>query len=449
MSAPVIAAQWRRLIGGHPVLRPRHVGAAVGTLSLNLSLKMLTLLANILLARGLGASGYGMYASTMAMLFLLGVPTTLGLPILVIRMLATYRVHRQWGLMRGLLVRANAVVFVLSIIIAGLAALIVWTMARSLPTVQVHTLWWAFAVLPIMALGALRSATLRGLHHVILGQLSENLIAPGTFVLSLAACIYLLHGTSLTPSLAMALQFTAVLAGFAVGTWLLLRNLPEELRTATPGYETRIWVRSAIPLLLLGATNLLNTQTGILMLAAIKGSTAAGLYQAASRGAELVALLLIVVNMVIQPRISSLYAARDMQRLQHVVTLAARVALLGAIPFAFVLIVFGRSILAKVFGPEFAQGSSCMTILCIGQIFNAATGSVGLILNMTGHERDALIGMCVGAATNILLNALLIPRWGIEGAAVATGMGMVAWNVVLVVLVRRRTGLVSTALGAM
>jgi O-antigen/teichoic acid export membrane protein len=72
MSAPVIAAQWRRLIGGHPVLRPRHVGAAVGTLSLNLSLKMLTLLANILLARGLGASGYGMYASTMAMLFLLG-----------------------------------------------------------------------------------------------------------------------------------------------------------------------------------------------------------------------------------------------------------------------------------------------------------------------------------------------------------------------------------------
>jgi O-antigen/teichoic acid export membrane protein len=66
---------------------------------------------------------------------------------------------------------------------------------------------------------------------------------------------------------------------------------------------------------------------------------------------------------------------------------------------------------------------------------------------MTGHERDAAFGITVGATANVILNALLIPRWGMEGAAIATGFSLLLWNVILVVRTRQRLGIRPTALG--
>jgi O-antigen/teichoic acid export membrane protein len=68
---------------------------------------------------------------------------------------------------------------------------------------------------------------------------------------------------------------------------------------------------------------------------------------------------------------------------------------------------------------------------------------------MTGHERDSAAGLGVGAASNILLNLLLVPRWGIEGAAVAYAGSMILWNVLLAVLLYRKVGLHSTPLGTL
>jgi O-antigen/teichoic acid export membrane protein len=74
-------------------------------------------------------------------------------------------------------------------------------------------------------------------------------------------------------------------------------------------------------------------------------------------------------------------------------------------------------------------------------------GLAALVLNMTGHERDTAKGIAVSALLNVTLNALLIPLWGIEGAALASTLSMVVWNSLLVVLVHRRLGLHATALG--
>ncbi|MDJ0571261.1 MAG: polysaccharide biosynthesis C-terminal domain-containing protein, partial [Pleurocapsa sp. MO_192.B19] len=51
---------------------------------------------------------------------------------------------------------------------------------------------------------------------------------------------------------------------------------------------------------------------------------------------------------------------------------------------------------------------------------NVSTGSVGLLLNMTGNESYTLISRVSSTVLNVVLNALLIPRWGLEGAAIAT-----------------------------
>lgn len=435
------------LVGGSP-LRRQLAGATAGSFLLMLAAKGVMLLGNILLARWLGATGYGVYASSMATLLLLSVPVALGLPILVVRMLASYGAQQQWGLMRGILTRANQTVFVLSVLVAGLGAIGVWALSGQLSPSETDTLWWTMALLPVTGLSALRAAALRGLHHVVLGELPDKLLTPSLFVTLLALMAAGIHfrvvALSLTPGLVMAARFAATAIAFVIGSWLLLRHLPTSLRFAAPRYETSAWAKAAWPLLLVGGMGIINAQTDVFMLATMQGSSAAGVYRTASTAASLVALTLMVVNTASQPIISQLYASGDIKRLQRVITATARITLLLALPVAVIFIVFGRQILGLVFGSEFERGALCLTILCLAQLVNAAAGLVGTILNMTGFEKDTAVGRTLGALLNVALNAAFIPIWGIEGAAVATSISVVVWNLFLIRRVRVRTGLRST-----
>jgi O-antigen/teichoic acid export membrane protein len=191
----------------------------------------------------------------------------------------------------------------------------------------------------------------------------------------------------------------------------------------------------------------MSSQIDTLMLAALQGSESAGVYQAAARGAELVAFSLMVVNFALQPVISRLYAAGELARLQRILTIAARLGLALALPAALVFILLAEPLLGRLFGPEFSRGGVCLSILCGAQVLSAAIGSVDQILNMTGHEPDTARALVTGTLANVALNAVLIPFWDIEGAALASGVSLVLTKALLAVKVRARLGLWPAALG--
>ena len=426
-------------------LRTELAIASIRSLALNLSSKLLVLVASVLLARWLGADGFGIYASSIAVALVLGVIAQLGLPTLVIRALPAYELGEHWGLMRGLLQRSNEFVMSASLLLAGIGAVIIWSIGDRLTAVQSVAMLWAMALIPVAALNALSAAALRGLHHVVAGQLSESLIIPALFVVLIAASQFAGQDGELllTPDVAVALRLAATGAAFAVGIRLLAGRLPAELRRTVPEYDTANWMRAAVPLLLLSGATIVTTQTDVLMLVALQDTGSAGIYHAAARGAGLVAFSLFVVNTVVQPAISRLHTLGDLQRLQTVVTVAARLALALAIPVALTLALFAEPILNIFFGPDFARGAMCLVILCAAQVVNVSAGLVGQILIMTGHVRDAAMGMILGALVNVVLNAILIPKWGIEGAAFATGISVIVWNIFLAIRVKSKTGLSS------
>jgi O-antigen/teichoic acid export membrane protein len=116
-----------------------------------------------------------------------------------------------------------------------------------------------------------------------------------------------------------------------------------------------------------------------------------------------------------------------------------------ALPGAVVLILFGGPLLDFVFGSEFARGASALALLVGGNLIAVAAGSVGNILNMTGHEGDTVFASGVAALSNLVLNLALIPVLGIRGAAAATALSLVLWNVILVFRVHSRVGVISLA----
>jgi len=427
-------------------LRAHLLRGSVASIALKVFCTAASLGTAVILARILGPEGYGTYAYALALVTLLSVPAQFGLPTLVVREVAAYHVKEQWGLMRGLLLRANQAVVAVSLGFAAVTGAIALALGERFSQEQLATFAWALVLLPLIALGNLRGAALQGLRHVVTGQLPEQLLRPGMLVVLLLLFVVFFGSHTLTPPRAMAMHALAALTAFTVGAWLLARALPAQAKMATTAYNTRAWMRSALPLAFLAGMQIINGQTDIVMLGIFRPADDVGVYRVVVQGAALVIFTLNAVNVVLAPNISRLYAAGEKERLQRMITWSARVILLTALPVAGLFIFFGDSILGAVFGDEYVRGSTALAILCLGQLVNAGMGSVGYLLNMTGHERDTATGVAVAAGVNVVLNLALIPPFGMEGAAVATATSLIIWNLFLVWQVYRRIGIISTVL---
>lgn len=407
----------------------------------------LTLATSIVLARVMGTTDFGYFSYAVALIGLLSVPTSLGLPNLLIRFLASYRARGEWGLMRGLLLRTNQAVLAVSLVVGVAALAVIWPLRGSLPALHPTVFLISLLLLPLTTLNALRGASLRGLHHTVLGQLPEDLIRPALMIAMVLVVWRLRTASGLDATTAITLQVASTGAAFAVGAWLLLERIPAEVRAAHPAVELRSWMRSAVPLLALGGMQVINQRTDIMMLGIFTTPAQVGIYQVASRGADLVAFGLLAVDRVIAPEFSRLYTRRDLARLQRIVTTSTRVVLLVTLPATLVMAFFGRPILGGFFGAGFAAGAPALAILSAGQLANAGLGSAGSLLNMTGHEADTARSIVVSALVNVVLNLLMIPRWGIVGAATATGISVVVWNLLLGFWVYRRLNIVPSIFG--
>lgn len=419
---------------------------SIGSFGLQIGSTGLGMLSGILLARLLKTDGYGAYTYAMSLIQLLTIPTVMGLPQLIMREVAAFQVRKAYGLMRGLLTLANQFVFLFSLLIALCAALIAVFFGSRLNPAALDTFLIALFLLPLLGLNNLRMAALRGLGHVVLGLMPEMLFRPVIFIVMVLGA-FLILPQNLSPKWAMVFQVLATGLSFGAGVWILMRHLPKTLETVTAAYETRAWFKSALPFMMLGAMQIINNRTDIVMLGIFRTMAEVGVYSAVSHGASVVAFILLAVNMAIAPTIAALYAQKDMERLQRIVTYSARAILAGTLPVVLVLFVLGRWLLATFFGDDFGAGANALRILCLGQLFCAAMGSVGVILHMTGYERDAAKSVFVSVFINVILNFLLIPKFGINGAAVATAISLSVWYLLLAWLVYVRLGLYSNALG--
>jgi O-antigen/teichoic acid export membrane protein len=237
-----------------------------------------------------------------------------------------------------------------------------------------------------------------------------------------------------------------MLIALVIGIQLLHKTLPPAVGEASPIYQTPIWLRSVMPLMSIGILQAVNGHSPILILGAMRGPEAVAVYNIAQRGAQFVGFILAAVNMTLAPLIASLYAAGSLQRLQRIVTKSARAVFITSMVVTIGLIFFGEHFLS-LFGRDFTAGQSVLMILSLGNLIDAAAGPVGLLLVMTRHEHEAAIGFGIRTALEVILNLSLIPRWGAEGAAAATAISLIIWNLLFVAWVYRRLGIHPTALG--
>jgi O-antigen/teichoic acid export membrane protein len=402
---------------------------AAGTYVLQVASLGLGFLSQLVLARLVGISGYGAYSYALAWAAMVVQPSLIGLDRVLIRELATYRQARAFALMRGLLRRSDQVAAIGGCAFAALVAGVALPISDSALRASVAL---GLLTIPLAALNRVRMAALQGLKHASLGQLTQSVGRTAYFLVFMGAAFAVYGSTGMDSETAVAMQALAFAAAVGTGSLAVRRVLPREVVRSAPEYEGRKWAKSLPPLALLTSLTILNGQIGVIMIGAIGSTADTGRFYAAFRSAALVSLGLAAVGQVMAPRVSAFYASGDRTEIERLLARGTRAASALALPPALLLILVGPWFLG-LFGHGFREGSTALTVLVLGQLFNAATGAVGMVLVMTRHERSAIVATLSGTCLNITLCALLIPGWGPTGAATAAAVSMVLINALFMV----------------
>jgi len=183
------------------------------------------------------------------------------------------------------------------------------------------------------------------------------------------------------------------------------------------------------------------SQSDKVMIGFFRNAHDLGVYSMAASLIAFVPVVLQAINQIFSPIISDLHSAGQTATLGCLFQTLAKWTFAFTFPGACALIVFAPWLMG-LFGAEFQAGWPILVVGTIGQLINCAVGSVGYMLLMSGHEQK-LLRVQLGMACFITLaNCLLIPRWGILGAAVAAAMTNALTNLWCLYAVRKQLTLI-------
>ncbi|MBP7270173.1 MAG: polysaccharide biosynthesis C-terminal domain-containing protein [Bacteroidia bacterium] len=411
------------------------------TLLLRVSGLGLIYLLQVLLARLMGPKGFGDFTVIQAWLNVLLVVSIFGFDTAALRFLPSLFKSKSFQKAQGFLKFSFRFITIMAIVCAVIAFIFLLTTAKKSSVSFAEGFFWSLFLLPILAFIYQGSAVLRSLQRTNLAMVPVYLMLP--VFLGIASLLHYYKYGRLTADAVFALYILCgILVSIVLNRWLN-RYVHRRLDQAEPEFERKTWMPVAASFLVATLLNLALKQADVLYVGHLLNHTKAGYYGAAARMASLVALGLSAADFVYMPRIAALFQQEKKRALQEMLRQASRQILLISVPVILLLAIAGKMLLGW-FGDSFRDAYLPLVILLAGQAVNAATGMVGGVLSMTGHHRIFVLFNLVAFLVQLTLSWLLIPSFGITGAAIATSTALIALNLLGYTYLRRKLDLVAS-----
>jgi O-antigen/teichoic acid export membrane protein len=401
---------------------------------------------NVMIARLLGAEGTGIFFLAMTVTVTASVLGQLGLNIASLRFIAASDALGETDKVAGifrLAVRFCAVASSVVAIAVYFAAPVIAVYVFSEPNLIEPLRLMAFGIMPL-SLFSLSVESLRGLKKIGAAALVESVSVPLISICLSGILLMLAGSVNVTDVTAIIVIAMFITLGLAVVLW---RHATPHLRRRKGSFDLGLLVKTSIPLLWVSLVGLVMAYTGTVALGAMKGSEAVGVYNIVAGLSVMSAFGLSIINSVIAPQFAALSVKKDHEALDSLVRRATCTMTVIAIPIQ-ALFILAPSWTLSFFGQEFTVGANALVILTLGQFVNVATGSTGNLLVMSGHEKLARNNDASCAALNVVLAVILIPEYGIIGAAVAMAVSLAVKNVAGVVLVYKKLSILTVPIPA-
>jgi O-antigen/teichoic acid export membrane protein len=401
-------------------------------------------LSQILLARWMGGSDYGVYVYVWTWVLLLGSMMDFGISASAQKIIPEYRTAGEHALLRGFLSGSRWLTFIVSAVVSLLLAGVVKSLSPWIDAAAIVPLYIGCLTLPAFVVANTQDGIARSHDWMRLGLMPQFIVRQ-TLIIGLTAGAFAL-GFHLGATAAMLASVAAVWIAMIGQMMVLNRRLNGHIEPGAKAYDFRGWLAISLPILLVEGFYLLLSYTDVLVLQQFRSSEEVGVYFAVVKTLALVSFIHYAMSATTAHRFAEYHALGDKTRLSAYVAHAIKWTFWPSLAATMLLLALGKPLL-WLFGPQFVGGYDIMFIAAIGLVVRSAIGPVERLLNMLGHQHICALAYALAFVMNVALCVLLVPHYGGHGAAAATSISLVFETVLLFWIVRRRLGLHVLAFG--
>jgi O-antigen/teichoic acid export membrane protein len=418
--------------------RSRAQRAAGAAFLIRVASAALLYVSQVLFARWMGSFEFGVYVYVWTWVLLLGGLVDLGIATGAQRFIPEYTGTGRLDMLRGFLSGSRWLVLAMATAWAALAALGVWIFRAQLHSYEIMPLYIACAGLPLFVLGRLQDGVARSYEWINLALMPPYVIRSLLLIVAMGAAYALKLPTDAATAMLAAVVTTWVTV---IGQTLVMNARLK--RKVTPGprtYATGAWLAASLPIFMVEGFYLLLTHADVLLLRQYRGPDEVAVYYAAAKTLALVAFVSFSVSAATAHKFSEYHVAGNKAELSAFLAESIKWTFWPSLAATVAILALGKPIL-WLFGPRFVDGYLLMFILAIGPLARATVGPVERLLNMVDEQRACAVVYASAFAANIALCVVLIPLFGVAGAAVAISGAMLLEAALLYGVAKQRLGL--------
>lgn len=400
------------------------------TSSLQVIGKVIIAVTGVFLARILGPVEYGEYSFLLSIITLCSIPIVEGLSNYIVREVSFRDKNYIYNLRRW--------AFKYIIIYSSFSCLICFFVFLNYDFESVFILYFILFLIPIRGGVNIYCSILNGWKKIIESILPNKLIYPG-LILILYVIFYYFSDLGIDKVL-----FCQLISGCLIFILLHLKVekcFSKEDTVIMNKNSFNIKIASISPFIMIGVATAANSEISKIILGLTGDVESISFLKVAIQMMSIISVFLVSIKTIVAPKVSSSYHNKNISELKSIAKNAVKISFYSALPIILIFLIFGKGIIIFTFGKEYLPAYYVLVILCMGELFNIATGSVGMFLNMSGYERLVLLTQVISMMISFCLMLILIPIYQEIGAAISICVGTFIWNSILVYQVYKKLGI--------
>ncbi len=368
-----------------------------------------------LMARALGADHYGLYSIALSTATVIAGAAAFGLHTTLVRYVAVYRNRKDeaelWGLLQlgiGLSLLLSTLMAIGLFTLSHVVAEQIYDRSELVPLLQIMAI-----VIPFMTMSTVVAGATRGFKKMHYGVIAQNVVQ----VLVRLVLIAIMFVIGMKAIHAVVIFGVANIIVAALLLYFLHREFPLNRSLRFAKHNRRELLSFSVPVWISGLLRTFRANIQTLLLGTFYTAAGVGIFAVVSRTNLLGRMTLNSISTSARPIIAEIHADDDRAQLANIYHTTGRWAVTINIPIFLVLMFFSEAILA-IYGDEFIGGAIALRILAVAELIDAMTGICGAIIDMTGYTKLKLANSITQLVLSIGVSILLIPRYGLIGAAV-------------------------------
>ncbi|MDO8724574.1 MAG: flippase [Candidatus Methanoperedens sp.] len=384
----------------------------------------LAFIGRVIIIRYTTQSEYGIFSIALVLLNILALVSTLGLQQGVVRQIA-YFMGKEEGKKVNNIIKSSIQIILISSFLFSISLFILSDVISSklyhIPELSIPLKIFAITI-PFFVFNSIFSAIFRGFGKTEPNIYFQNILINVLQIICMGFVIIIsLSFINLIYAFSVSIILTCTI--FAFYTAKKIHIPVKDLLNNTDSMKKSLLIFS-LPLMTANIMFMVITWTDTLMLGYFTTPDVVGLYNSAVPLAHLIPVVLSSMLFLYVPIASQLYSQNLLDEMKRNYAILTKWIFSLTLPLFFIMFLFPETLLSNLFGSRYVEASAVLKILSLGMFVNTFLGPNAATLMTMGKTRFLMLTNFTGAILNILLNLVLIPSYGIMGAAIASAISI-------------------------